>query len=86
MSLMLLLKVLISSSYCVVSRFVFSIRVGIPSSMTLCLLLSTLGGLLIINVFPFTAASSLMLLIAIHWPLPISTITYVTMSGLFVRM
>ena len=51
---------------------------------------STFGGVLVINLFLFTCTSSLMLLIASPWSLPMltwfTTVTYVTVSGLFVRM
>ena len=89
MSEMVSLMVSLSSSSCSVSNrllnsswksiFFNPIRVA-----------STLGGLVFVNVFLSTSTSILMLLISSLWSLPmltwLLTVTYVTMSGLFVRM
>ena len=77
-----------SSSYSVSNRFLNSSWNSIffdPISVA-----STLGGPLVINCFVSTSTSSLLLLITIHWSLPVltvlMTVTSVTMSGLFVTM
>ena len=51
---------------------------------------STLGGHLFISIFLSTSTASLMLLMTSLWSLPmltlLMTVTFVMMSGLFVRM
>ena len=73
-----------SSSSCSVSNRCLSIQIGIKSSLVL------LVWHLLINVFLSTSTSSLTLLIASLWSLPMMTwlimVTYMTMSRLLVRM
>ena len=84
-SVMVLLMVSMSPSYCSISnRFLNSSCNSIFFDPT-CVE-SSLGGLLVINMFVSTSTSSLMLLITILWSIPLLTwliiVTSVTMSGL----
>ena len=88
MSVVVSLMVSMSSSSCSVSnRFLNSSWNSIFLD-PICVA-STLGGLLVINCFPFHLYVQLWLLINILWSLPILTwltVTSMTMSRLFVRM